>query len=327
MAPRGALAHLPRPSRRGAHQALLAPRQAGRARLLASLPYRVADLYCSCSRHLVITPTKQAGLLTLQIPTTYYLLLLLTTCYYCLLQAGLLMLQIPTGRRPRPFSPSVLVPLPEPLRGRAIAYLREDLGFVCESGLDARAGWEAGSARWMHELGVAFARLDPKGRTCLAPAACNPLQLIAAPHSPSQPLTPLTAPHSPSLPLTALAAPYAPRCPSGRGFLWSANRLQPSMAARNYSQHLLDRFRAFCDALEVTRDGRSSPVATPVTAPAPAAAPPPPPAAPRDAADGGPAAYGAEGLQPRDHVRVAADRLDAEEPGGGSKTEGRAPGY
>ena len=205
MAPRGALAHLPRPSRRGAHQALLAARQAGRARLLASLPYRVADLYCSCSRHLVITPTKQAGLLTLQIPTTYYLLLLLTTCYYCLLQAGLLMLQIPTGRRPRPFSPSVLVPLPEPLRGRAIAYLREDLGFVCESGLDARAGWEAGSARWMHELGVAFARLDPKGRTCLAPAACNPLQLIAAPHSPSQPLT---APHSPSQPL---AAPHSPR--------------------------------------------------------------------------------------------------------------------
>ena len=81
-------------------------------------------------------------------------------------QAGLLMLQIPTGRRPRPFSPSVLVPVPEALRGRAIVYLREDLGFVCESGLDARAGWEAGGGRWMHELGVAFARLDPKGSTC-----------------------------------------------------------------------------------------------------------------------------------------------------------------
>jgi hypothetical protein len=76
------------------------------------------------------------------------------------------MLQIPTGRRPRPFSPSVLVPVPEALRGRAIVYLREDLGFVCESGLDARAGWEAGGGRWMHELGVAFARLDPKGSTC-----------------------------------------------------------------------------------------------------------------------------------------------------------------
>ena len=105
--------------------------------------------------------------------------------------------------------------------------LREDLGFVCESGLDARAGWEAGGGRWMHELGVAFARLDPQGR----------------------------------------------------GFLWSANRLQPSMAARNYSQHLLDRFRAFCDALEVTRDEPP-----PATSPAPAATPPPPPAAPRDAA-------------------------------------------
>eukprot|EP00908_Phaeocystis_cordata_P025860 Transcript_8337.p1 GENE.Transcript_8337~~Transcript_8337.p1 ORF type:complete len:628 (+),score=288.23 Transcript_8337:230-1885(+) len=107
-------------------------------------------------------------------------------------QAGLLMLQIPTGRRPRPFSPSVLVPLPEALRERAIAALREDLGFVRES--------EANGERWMHELGVAFARLDPQGR----------------------------------------------------GFLWSANRLQPSQAARNYSQHLLDKFRAFCDALEMT---------------------------------------------------------------------------
>lgn len=118
-------------------------------------------------------------------------------------------------------------------------------------------------------------------------------------------------------------------CSAGRGFLWSANRLQPSMAARNYSQHLLDRFRAFCDALEVTRDGRGSPVATPVKAPAPAAAPPPLSAAPRDAADGaGPTAYGAEGLQPRDQMRVAADRLDAEEPGaGGSRNEGRPPGY
>ena len=48
-------------------------------------------------------------------------------------QAGLLMLQIPTGRRPRPFSPPVLVPLPEALRGRAVLALREDLGFVCES--------------------------------------------------------------------------------------------------------------------------------------------------------------------------------------------------
>lgn len=57
-------------------------------------------------------------------------------------QAGLLMLQIPTGRRPRPFSPSVLVPLPEALRERAIAALREDLGFVRES--------EANGERWMH---------------------------------------------------------------------------------------------------------------------------------------------------------------------------------
>eukprot|EP00964_Phaeocystis_antarctica_P032053 scaffold18128_cov60-Phaeocystis_antarctica.AAC.1 len=157
--------------------------------------------------------------------------------------------------------------------------------------------------------------LTPRAAPHPRGTACNPLQPLASP------LQPLTATYSPPRPLTPS------HCSSGRGFLWSANRLQPSMAARNYSQHLLDRFRAFCDALEVTRDGRGSPVATPVTAPAPAAAPPPSPAAPRDAADGGPTAYGAEGLQPRDHVRVAADRLDAEEPGGGSKTEGRAPGY
>ena len=99
-------------------------------------------------------------------------------------QAGLLMLQIPTGRRPRPFSPSVFVPLPEALRARAIGYLREDLGFVCESGLDARAGWEAGGVRWMHELGVAFARLHPEG-----PPPPSPLPLPPAPN-----LQPLTSP-------------------------------------------------------------------------------------------------------------------------------------
>ena len=91
--------------------------------------------------------------------------------------------------------------------------------------------------RWMHELGVAFARLDPQGR----------------------------------------------------GFLWSANRLQPSMAARNYSQHLLDRFRAFCDAIELTRHD-----AAPGPAPAPAATSLTTPSALRDAAAGGPSAFGAE---------------------------------
>ena len=90
-------------------------------------------------------------------------------------QAGLLMLQIPTGRRPRPFSPSVFVPLPEALRARAIGYLREDLGFVCESGLDARAGWEAGGVRWMHELGVAFARLHAEGPPPPPPYPLMPL--------------------------------------------------------------------------------------------------------------------------------------------------------
>ena len=185
----------------------------------------------------------------LQIPTTYYLL----PITYCSLQAGLLMLQIPTGRRPRPFSPSVLVPLPEvssqyvgkhgryhtlltdeylpstlpstlltyllpppeALRGRAVVYLREDLGFVCESGLDARAGWEAGGGRWMHELGVAFARLDPKGRT---PPSWNCLQPLAAP---SQPLTAtLTAPHGPSRPLTAPQAAGSCGAPTGCSRAW-----------------------------------------------------------------------------------------------------------
>ena len=109
-----------------------------------------------------------------------------------------------------------------------------------------------------------------------------------------------------------LTLPVTPS--SGRGFLWSANRLQPSMAARNYSQHLLERFQAFCDSLELKRDGRGSPVKS-VIAPAPTAAPPPP-VAPRDAADDGTTAYGGEGLQPRDHVRGAADRVDAEALGG-----------
>jgi len=81
-----------------------------------------------------------------------------------------------------------------------VVYLREDLGFVCESGLDARAGWEAGGGRWMHELGVAFARLDPKGRT---PPSWNRLQPLAAPSQPfaatHSHLQPPTAPHALSL--------------------------------------------------------------------------------------------------------------------------------
>ena len=120
-------------------------------------------------------------------------------------QAGLLMLQVPTGRRPRPFSPSVLVPLPASMRATAVARLRDELGFVRQGVVAMQLGGRTSSSsvirgeQFLHELGVAYVRYDPHGR----------------------------------------------------GFLWSANRLQPSQAARAHSQRLLDDFRAICEGLEM----------------------------------------------------------------------------
>ena len=48
-------------------------------------------------------------------------------------QAGTLLLQVPTGRRPRPFSPPVLVLVPTKLQPRALLELRRRLCFVRES--------------------------------------------------------------------------------------------------------------------------------------------------------------------------------------------------
>lgn len=91
---------------------------------------------------------------------------------YCMRRArqvGLLMLQVPTGRRPRPFSPPVLVPISTRLQPRALMELRTRLCFLRES-LDASNDLHAGRSsaapgeRWMHELGVAFVQRDKHGR-------------------------------------------------------------------------------------------------------------------------------------------------------------------
>ena len=84
-------------------------------------------------------------------------------------QAGLLLLQVPTGRRPRPFSPPVLVPVRPPLQERAVLELRTRLNFLRESShaqddLHARRSSAAAGERWMHELGVAFVQRDKHGR-------------------------------------------------------------------------------------------------------------------------------------------------------------------
>ena len=71
-------------------------------------------------------------------------------------KAGLLLLQIPTGRRPRPFSPPLTVRVAEPLRHAASLALRRQLGFV-------REGYGEAGERMMHELGVAFASEDASG--------------------------------------------------------------------------------------------------------------------------------------------------------------------
>ena len=70
--------------------------------------------------------------------------------------AGLLMLQIPTGRRPRPFTPHAIVPIATNLQSQAAAALCNRLSFVCEC---ARVGKQ----RWMHELGVAFVKQHSAG--------------------------------------------------------------------------------------------------------------------------------------------------------------------
>jgi hypothetical protein len=78
-------------------------------------------------------------------------------------------LQVPTGRRPRPFSPPVLVPISTRLQPRALTELRTRLCFLRES-LDASSDLHAGRSsaasgeRWMHELGVAFVQRDKHGR-------------------------------------------------------------------------------------------------------------------------------------------------------------------
>ncbi len=83
--------------------------------------------------------------------------------------AGLLLLQVPTGRRPRPFAPPVLVPIPSALQARALLKLRTELCFLRESvhaGSDLHAGRSTAALgdRWMHELGVAFVQRDKHGR-------------------------------------------------------------------------------------------------------------------------------------------------------------------
>ena len=84
-------------------------------------------------------------------------------------QAGLLLLQVPTGRRPRPFSLPVLVPIPSALQAKALLLLRTELCFLRESvhaGTDLHAGRSTAALgdRWMHELGVAFVQRDKYGR-------------------------------------------------------------------------------------------------------------------------------------------------------------------
>ena len=84
-------------------------------------------------------------------------------------QAGLLLLQVPTGRRPRPFSPPTLVPISPRLQQYALIELRTRLCFVREStdaadDLHARRSSAAFGERWMHELGVAFVQRDTHGR-------------------------------------------------------------------------------------------------------------------------------------------------------------------
>jgi len=71
-------------------------------------------------------------------------------------QVGLLFLQIPTGRRPRPFSPPVRVSLSDSKHGTALSWLSTHLCFVRESTTNQ-------NARWMHELGVSFVQADPQG--------------------------------------------------------------------------------------------------------------------------------------------------------------------
>ena len=88
--------------------------------------HRVEELIKQCARR-----AKQAGGVAhmLQIPRLRYLVITSTN------QAGLLMLQIPTGRRPRPFSPSVLVPIPEVSRKYARKLLRGHLYVTCQLAL------------------------------------------------------------------------------------------------------------------------------------------------------------------------------------------------
>ena len=75
-------------------------------------------------------------------------------------QSGMLLLQVPTGRRLRPFSPPVLVPVPAQLQPQALVELCTRLCFVRES---AHAAGDL-NERWMHELGVAFVQRDKHGR-------------------------------------------------------------------------------------------------------------------------------------------------------------------
>lgn len=74
-------------------------------------------------------------------------------------------MQVPTGRRPRPFAPPVLVPVPPALQARALHELRTELCFLREAtyaGADLHAGRSTAARdadRWMHELGVAFVQV------------------------------------------------------------------------------------------------------------------------------------------------------------------------
>ena len=48
-----------------------------------------------------------------------------------------------------------------------------------------------------------------------------------------------------------LGVAFVRRDPQRRGFLWNANRLLPSEAARQHSETLLNKFRSICDELEL----------------------------------------------------------------------------
>jgi len=120
------------------------------------------------SYHLTVLPSCHP---TILLPTAlaWQVEELIKYCARRAKQAGMLLLQVPTGRRPRPFSPPVLVPVPLRLQPAALRELRTRLCFVRESShatgdLHADRSCAAPGERWMHELGVAFVQRDKHSR-------------------------------------------------------------------------------------------------------------------------------------------------------------------